>query len=401
MARSLIVLFLLIIGVSCAQDTLTHFRPFGTNPGNLKMYAHIPQGMDTTIAAPLVVVLHGCTQTANVCAKQTGWNKLADRHKFYVVYPEQIIINNGENCFNWFKGEDQVRDSGEPGSIKQMIDYMKSHYKIDGKNVFVIGLSAGAAMSSIMMAVYPEVFNKGGIMGGGPYKGATSVMNSSQAMMGAVAKSPQAWGNLVTEQNPGYKGKYPGMIIFHGNHDPIVNINNAKQTIKQWANINSVDEMPDSIVNDFDGNPEVDLTMYYDSKQQPIIYYYKVKNLGHAVPLDLGDCPRQGGRTDLFAVDKDFFSTYWAADFFGLIKPPYPVSGSAIVAPLSESSYSVPLHPASKYEWKIPPGAKINSGQGTNSITVKFDKAGGVIEVVETDANGCKNDAARLVVKVE
>ena len=76
-----------------------------------------------------------------------------------MLYPEQIILNNLENCFNWFKEKDQERGKGEPESIKQMIDYMQAHYKINSSKIYVIGMSAGGAMSTIMLSVYPELFD--------------------------------------------------------------------------------------------------------------------------------------------------------------------------------------------------------------------------------------------------
>src|SRR5438445_388554 len=72
---------------------------FGTNPGNLNMYSYVPAGI--TAKAPLVVVMHGCTQNATTVSQESGWNTLADRHKFYVVYPEQLAANNSSYCFNW------------------------------------------------------------------------------------------------------------------------------------------------------------------------------------------------------------------------------------------------------------------------------------------------------------
>ena len=322
----LFVFVCVIVSAPCLMSQtieLQHIRPFGTNPGNLKMYAYSPQVIDTSESLPLVVVLHGCTQTAHVCAKQTGWNTLAYRHQFYVMYPEQIILNNLENCFNWFKEKDQERGKGEPESIKQMIDYMQAHYKINSSKIYVIGMSAGGAMSTIMLSVYPELFDKGGVMAGGPYKASTSVVGSAKVMFGAKIKSPENWSQLIKNQNQNYKGSYPELVIFHGNHDVVVNINNAKQLIKQWTHLNNTDEIPDETTNWFDGNPDIELNRYNIGKKENLIYYYKIKDLGHSLPLDTGYCPRQGGHIDLFSTQKRFFSTYWAADFFGLIKQPY------------------------------------------------------------------------------
>src|ERR1035437_11005072 len=82
------------------SQTITPVSGFGTNPGKLNMYDYVPSGISGP--APLDIALHGCTQTAAGYAAQTGWNKLANLHKFYVVYPEQVSANNSSLCFNWF-----------------------------------------------------------------------------------------------------------------------------------------------------------------------------------------------------------------------------------------------------------------------------------------------------------
>src|SRR6478609_7211453 len=81
------------------KSELTEVENFGTNTGNLKMYKYDPFTQKDNIKRPLVVVLHGCSQTANDASELTGWNKIAKAYKFYVLYPQQKRINNGSNCF--------------------------------------------------------------------------------------------------------------------------------------------------------------------------------------------------------------------------------------------------------------------------------------------------------------
>ncbi|MBK6834415.1 MAG: hypothetical protein IPG89_09130 [Bacteroidetes bacterium] len=102
-----LLLFFFFSSQICFAQTLTNIPSFGTNPGNLSMHIYQPNGI--VGSAPIVVVLHGCTQTAQQAADQTGWNKLADVNKFYVVYPEQSIFNNSNRCFNWFLSGDQEK----------------------------------------------------------------------------------------------------------------------------------------------------------------------------------------------------------------------------------------------------------------------------------------------------
>src|SRR5690348_14516655 len=104
---------------SSAEDieSLTQVTGFGSNPGQLDMYLYAPQGISA--GAPLVVAMHGCTQSAADYVN-AGWNELADRWKFYVVYPEQVTANSQEKCFDWFTAGDIERGAGEALSIKQM-----------------------------------------------------------------------------------------------------------------------------------------------------------------------------------------------------------------------------------------------------------------------------------------
>lgn len=395
---TLLILFLSHTYLLVSQN-LSQVTSFGTNPGNLNMYTYTPSGISG--AAPLVIALHGCTQSASIYALQTGWNKLADLHKFYVVYPEQLVANNSNKCFNWFEATDQDKNQGEALSIKQMVDYMINNYSINPSAIFVTGLSAGAAMSSVMLADYPELFSKGAIMAGLPYKAATSSLNAFTAMNGGVTKTPTQWGDLVRNQNTNYTGSQPHVAIFHGTMDFTVNVANATELIKQWTDVNSADQTVDNTYSSFDGNSIIEKTVYTNNSSEPVVVYYKITGMGHAISLDTGACPRQGGVTGTYALEKDFHSTYWAADFFNILTNPYVVTGSSQVAfSASNETYSVPSTNGSTYTWTAPSGANIVNGQGTNSITVNFGNTSGYIEVVETTSGGCVNDTARIYVNV-
>ena len=115
-------------------------RGFGFNPGGLRMLAYTPERLGPE--APLVVVLHGCTQRAGSHARDAGWLTLADRLGFAVLAPEQDTANNPNRCFNWFEPGDIARGAGEAASIQAMIGHMLRTHGLDAQRVFVTGLSA-------------------------------------------------------------------------------------------------------------------------------------------------------------------------------------------------------------------------------------------------------------------
>src|SRR5882757_2300932 len=140
---------------------------FGSNPGALRMFSYRPSNVSAGSA--LVVVLHGCTQTAGGYDLGAGWSTLADRFGFTLLLPEQQRSNNPNGCFNWFQPADIKRGHGEALSIRQMVEKMVSDFQIDPTRVFITGLSAGGAMTSVMLATYPDVFAGGAVVAGLPY----------------------------------------------------------------------------------------------------------------------------------------------------------------------------------------------------------------------------------------
>ena len=164
-----------------AFDHLTEVTRFGSNPGALRMFEYVPADPQPA----LVVVLHGCTQTAASYDFGAGWSTLADRHGFVLLLPEQQRANNARNCFNWFRAGDIERGRGEAMSIRNMVEKMIVNHAIDRRRVFVTGLSAGGAMTSVMLATYPDAFAAGAIIAGLPYGTATNV-NEAFGSMGQV-----------------------------------------------------------------------------------------------------------------------------------------------------------------------------------------------------------------------
>lgn len=293
--------------------TLVEISSFGSNPGALRMFYYAPPGLAP--GAPLVVVMHGCTQSAAGYAGQTDWPLLGDRHGFAVVFPEQTTANNSQRCFNWFLPEDTTRGQGEALSIKQMVDEMKRRFGSDPARVFATGMSAGGFMTEVMLATYPEVFAGGAVNAGGAYRCANSLSSAFSCMQGSVQRTPAQWGDLVRAAVPGYAGPYPRLIAFHGATDSTVAPAALGQTVDQWTNVLGIDNTADETAMFRTATRR----RYRDGQGALRLETYLLAQTGHALSVDPGTGVDQGGQTGAYAEDRDIFSSYYAASFWGLL----------------------------------------------------------------------------------
>ncbi len=315
--QNIIGLFMLLTSFQLiSQNNLFELTNFGANKGNLEMYVYKPTNIDKQM--PLVVVLHGCSQTASEIADQSGWNTLADSNDFMVLYPQQKVENNLSKCFNWFNEIDVSKNDGESGTIMEMIQYAIKNYNINISKIFISGFSAGGAMTNVLLANYPHLFNSGAVLSGIPFKAATDLATGYMAMQGKIEKTNEEWVAAISNNNLNYKGEYPKVVIFHGIDDPFVNIKNAEIIEMQWKGIHKIDTDP-IIAPELNGNSDITKTTNFKNNSR-VIVKYEINNLGHAIAVDPGSEKQQGGNVARFAVDKNFHATYWTAKFFGLIK---------------------------------------------------------------------------------
>jgi poly(hydroxyalkanoate) depolymerase family esterase len=328
------------IGSPAYAATLQSVAGFGANPGNLTMYAYRPDGVPAN--APLVVAMHGCTQNATDYFTNSGWRKYADLWKFTLVLPDQKSANNSTSCFNWFEPGDTARGSGEPLSIKQMVDYAVSNYGTNPWRVYVTGLSAGGAMTAVMLATYPDVFAGGAIMAGLPYRCAASTTAAYTCMNPGVDKTPAAWGDLVRAAYPGYTGARPRVAIWHGTSDTTVAPANATELRDQWTNVLGVSPTPTSTASLPGGTT---LANYEDR-----VRVYLVSGMTHATPVDPGAAAEQCGTAGAYYKDTICSSYYQALDW-NLSNGTNPTSGptSASPSPTASPPQPGPCTRASNY----------------------------------------------------
>jgi len=289
---------------------LEELTGFGTNPGNLRMFAYAPK--DLPRASPLVVALHGCTQTAAEYDQGSGWSSLADRLGFAVVYPQQQPLKNPKNCFSWFLPGDNQRGDGEALSIKEMVDHAIAIFGADRRKVYVTGLSAGGAMASVMLATYPEVFAGGAIIAGLPYGCAGNVQQAFEAMFIEQRYASQSLGDRVRAASK-HRGPWPKISVWHGTCDPIVKPSNGEDIIRQWINVQGLSESP-SHEESIEGYSR---RVWRDANGKTRIEAFSIDGMAHGVPLAT-TAEENCGSPGAFFVDMGISSTHHIARFWRL-----------------------------------------------------------------------------------
>jgi poly(hydroxyalkanoate) depolymerase family esterase len=289
---------------------LRELTGFGANPGNLRMFAYAPRDLPTK--APLVIALHGCTQTSAEYDHGTGWSSLADSLGFAVVYPQQQATNNPKNCFSWFLPGDTARGHGEARSIRDMVEHAIATFATDRRKVFVTGLSAGGAMASVLLATYPEVFAGGAIIAGLPFGCASNVQQAFEAMFTEEGQAAQALGDRVRAASR-HRGPWPKISVWHGTDDPIVKPSNSEDIIRQWTNVHGLSESPSHQEFIESGTRRV----WSDADGEALIEAFSISGMTHGVPLAT-TTEESCGSAGAFFLDMGISSTHRIARFWRL-----------------------------------------------------------------------------------
>lgn len=299
------------------SDRLREVAAFGPDPGNLRMLAYVPP----LLAAPraLVVVLHGCTQTAAGYDHGSGWSALAERHGFCLLYPEQRAANNPKLCFNWFAEADTRRGEGEVRSIRSMIETMIRAHGIDRSRVHITGLSAGGAMACAMLATSPELFAAGGIVAGLPYGAATSVREAFEAMARGRDRPAEAWGDGIRAASA-HRGPWPRITVWHGEADATVAPANAEALVRQWLDVHGIDAA--SVRNQ--PVPGASRRIWWGPRGVAVEAWL-VPGMGHGTPLKTsGAGDDVCGHAGPFMIEAGISSTFAMAGAWGLTEQRMP-----------------------------------------------------------------------------
>ena len=184
---------------------------------------YVPPAAAAGLPLPLVVMLHGCTQSAEDFAAGTRMNAVARSAGFYVLYPEQSQKANPQRCWNWFRPGHQVRGAGEPASITDLVERMQLHHQVDAGRIYVAGLSAGGAMAALVAEAYPEIFAAVGVHSGLPRGAARDVVSALKVMNSGAPPATESGGSAGRNG----AGKRVPTIVFHGDADATVHPDHA------------------------------------------------------------------------------------------------------------------------------------------------------------------------------
>ncbi len=267
----------------------------------------VPDRYNNKTKVPLVLMLHGCVQTPDDFAAGTGMNAVADAHNFLVVYPEQPTTANPYKCWTWFDPAHQARGAGEPSLLAAIVQDVRATHKVDALRTYVVGVSAGGAMASVMVATYPDLFTGLAVCAGIEYKAAAGVAGAlaaqqsggpdpnqqgTQAYEAMIAALPLKASGRATRprRRPAVR-----VIVFHGTLDPVVRPVNGDQVVMQWAQANdllddardnnSVDDTADSTTTGTVPNGHnFTRYVYNDAAGKPLLEKWLVQDMKHAWP---------------------------------------------------------------------------------------------------------------------
>lgn len=340
---------------------------FGDNPGNLAGFYRVPG--DAT-GMPLVVVLHGCTQSAAGYDAGTGWSRLADRYGFAVLFPEQKPENNANSCFNWFEPGDIRRGSGEVASIIQMVDALLSRHGLAPDRVFVTGLSAGGAMSLALLATNPDRFAGGAILAGLPFAGAAGIPQAFERMQAKLVDPPGALELLVRNASP-HRGPWPTLSLWHGSADHVVSPKNVGAILDQWRGLHDL-PMETTRSERVNGYPRDTWT---NAAGTDVIEVYSISGMGHGAPIGRPG-PHEHGAPRAFIIETDISSTLAIASFWGVIGAAREDMEMPATAERAEEREEVP--PSQPHH--APSGGDTATPSGIQAIIEKALRAAGLMK---------------------
>jgi poly(hydroxyalkanoate) depolymerase family esterase len=298
-----------------ARGKTIELSNFGSNPGKLRMFLYTPV-KPVPANSPLIVVLHGCGQQAESFASNAGWVGLANHFRLPLVLPEQVASNNAGRCFNWYRPSDTRRGCGEAMSVRQMLRTAMRRFSSDRRRIFVVGLSAGGALTAELLAAYPAVFNAGAVVAGMPVGAASHAASALLRMHRANPFTTRA--SLVTAitskqtTSQGQRRNWPRISIWHGDQDRTIDPENGTALAAQWSALHGFEAAPDSDDMSASGIRR----RSWGNAKRPSVEWWTLPQAGHGFPID-AETPG-GGRPAFGVIDARISAAYHIAGFWGL-----------------------------------------------------------------------------------
>lgn len=241
-------------------------RTFTGEGGTLAYKLYVPSGHGGR-SLPLVVMLHGCTQSPDDFATGTGMNALAEADGFLVAYPAQSRAANASRCWNWFETGHQARGRGEPALIAGLAQAVVREFGLDPARVYVAGLSAGGAAASVLAATYPDLFAAVGVHSGLACGAARDAGSAFAAMRGGTGPVRRLERPIPT-------------IVFHGDRDRTVDPKNGDQVVAQATPGTALARTVTQGVSE--GGMAYTRTVQGDASGRPVLEQWSLHGAGHA-----------------------------------------------------------------------------------------------------------------------
>ncbi len=248
---------------------------FSNQAGSRPYKLYVPSRYRPGEPVPLIVMLHGCTQSPDDFAAGTRMNAVAEEHTCLVAYPGQTAAANNMKCWNWFSPGDQRRDQGEPALIAGITRQVMRDYAVDPRRVHVAGLSAGGAAAAIMGNAYPDLYAAIGVHSGLACGAAKDMPSALAAMQGGgtAHKAPGA-------SRSGAQRRVVPAIVFHGDRDTTVNPRNADAVVAQSAQAATLRTHTED--GQVPGGHVFSRTLRADASGQTVIEQWVIHGAGHA-----------------------------------------------------------------------------------------------------------------------
>lgn len=293
-----------------AAGRVVEVENFGANPGELRMWVYAPR-QRLPPKAPLIVVLHGCGQGAAAFARDAGFIALAEQLNLPLLLPEQNAKNNQGRCFSWYQPGDARRGGGEAASIRNMTRAALRRFNSDPRRVFIVGLSAGAAMSAALLAAYPSTFAGGAVVAGMPVgaasNGAMALMRMRRAER--LVSRRQLAEAVLRAAPPTQKARaWPKIAIWQGEKDRLVDPRNADALAAQWSAAHGFDEAPSE---DFSYRAGL-RRRAWSRGGRALVEYWTVAEMGHGFPIDAAKAGHVGfGVLDVGVSAASLIARFW------------------------------------------------------------------------------------------